>query len=32
VWNCEYPCGSEYAGFGGAMSTQGYMDGTLTVG
>ena len=32
VWNCEYPCGTEYAGFGGPMSTQGYMDGTLTVG
>ncbi|MGO9080089.1 MAG: hypothetical protein ACLQDY_13760 [Streptosporangiaceae bacterium] len=32
VWNCEYPCGSYYRGFGGAMSTQGYMDGTLTVG
>jgi len=30
-WNCEYPCGSNYAGFGGAMSTYGYMSGTLKV-
>jgi hypothetical protein len=32
VWNCEYPCGTLYAKFGGPMSTLGYMDGTLTVG
>jgi hypothetical protein len=33
VWNCEYPCGDGYyAKFGGPMSTQGYMSGTLTVG
>lgn len=30
-WNCEYPCGNSVAGFGGAMSTFGYMSGTLTV-
>lgn len=32
VWNCEFPCGTQYQGFGGPMSTLGYMDGTLTVG
>jgi hypothetical protein len=31
VWNCEYPCGTEYQSFGGPMSALGYMDGTLTV-
>lgn len=32
VWNCEFPCGDGYyGGFGGAMSTRGYMSGTLTV-
>ncbi len=32
VWNCEFPCGDGYyAKFGGPMSTQGYMSGTLTV-
>jgi hypothetical protein len=31
LWNCEYPCGDSVAGFGGAMSTYGYMSGTLTV-
>jgi hypothetical protein len=31
-WNCEFPCGDSVAGFGGAMSTFGYMSGTLTVG
>lgn len=31
LWNCEYPCGYSVAGFGGAMSTYGYMSGTLTV-
>lgn len=30
-WNCEYPCGTSVAGFGGPMSTFGYMSGTLTV-
>lgn len=32
VWNCEFPCGTGYDGFGGPMSTPGYMDGSLTVG
>jgi len=32
IWNCEYPCGVYYQGFGGPMSTVGYMAGTLTVG
>ncbi len=31
IWQCEFPCGTGYQGFGGPMSTQGYMDGTLTV-
>jgi hypothetical protein len=31
VWNCEFPCGTGYQGFGGPMSTLGYMAGTLTV-
>ena len=32
IWNCEYPCGDgTYAKFGGPMSVQGYMAGTLTV-
>lgn len=31
AWNCEYPCGDNYAGFGGAMATYGYMSGKLTV-
>ena len=31
-WNCEYPCGGTRIGqFGNAMSTWGYMSGTLTV-
>ena len=31
-WNCEYPCGGSRQGqFGEAMSTFGYMSGTLTV-
>jgi hypothetical protein len=31
-WNCEYPCGSSREGqFGYAMSSFGYMSGTLTV-
>jgi hypothetical protein len=32
IWNCEYPCGTEYQSFGGPMSTKGYMSGTLQVG
>jgi hypothetical protein len=32
IWNCEYPCGDGYyAKFGGPMSTQGYMSGSLIV-
>lgn len=31
VWNCEFPCGTDYRNFGGPMSTPTYMDGTLTV-
>jgi hypothetical protein len=31
AWNCEFPCGDNYANFGGAMSTFGYMSGTLKV-
>ncbi len=32
VFNCEFPCGDgTYANFGGPMSTQGYMAGTITV-
>ncbi len=32
VWQCEYPCGDgTYAKFGGPMSQQSYMSGTLTV-
>jgi hypothetical protein len=31
VWQCEYPCGTSYNGFGGPMSTNGYMNGTFTV-
>jgi hypothetical protein len=31
-WNCEYPCGGSRQGqFGFAMSTFGYMSGTMTV-
>jgi hypothetical protein len=31
-WNCEFPCGGGREGqFGQAMSTYGYMSGTLTV-
>jgi len=31
-WNCEFPCGGSRLGqFGQAMSTFGYMSGTLTV-
>ena len=32
VWQCEYPCGDgTYANFGGPMSAQGYMAGTISV-
>lgn len=31
VWQCEYPCGNYYNGFGGPMSTNGYMNGTFDV-
>jgi hypothetical protein len=31
VWQCEYPCGTGYNGFGGPMSQNGYMNGTFTV-
>ena len=31
AWNCEFPCGDNYASFGGAMSSYGYMSGTLHV-
>lgn len=32
IWNCEFPCGTQYQSFGGPMSTKGYMSGTLKVG
>jgi hypothetical protein len=31
IWQCFDPCGSGFDGFGGPMSTKGYMSGTLTV-
>ena len=31
IWQCIDPCGSGFNGFGGPMSTKGYMSGTLTV-
>lgn len=31
VWQCEYPCGTGYDGFGGPMMTHGYMNGTFDV-
>jgi hypothetical protein len=31
IWQCFDPCGYEYNGFGGPMSTKGYMSGTLDV-
>lgn len=31
VWQCEYPCGTSFDGFGGAMDTNGYMNGTFDV-
>lgn len=32
IWQCNDPCGTRFNGFGGPMSTLGYMDGTITVG
>jgi hypothetical protein len=31
VWQCFDPCGSGFNGFGGPMSTRGYMSGTFDV-
>ena len=31
AWNCQFPCGDNYASMGGAMSSYGYMSGTLHV-
>jgi len=31
AWNCQFPCGGRYADMGDAMSTYGYMSGTLKV-
>lgn len=31
IWQCFDPCGAGFNGFGGPMSTKGYMSGTLTV-
>ena len=31
AWNCEYPCGTMVAGFGGPMGTWGYMSGFVYV-
>ena len=31
AWNCEFPCGGNYANMGEAMSSYGYMSGTLHV-
>lgn len=31
IWQCFDPCGANYNGFGGPMSTKGYMSGTFTV-
>jgi hypothetical protein len=31
AWNCEFPCGTSIVGFGGPMSTFGYMSGFLRV-
>jgi hypothetical protein len=31
AWNCEFPCGTSLVGFGGPMSTYGYMSGFLHV-
>ncbi len=32
VWQCFDPCGANYNGFGGPMSTKGYMSGEFNVG
>lgn len=31
IWQCFDPCGSGFDGFGGPMSTKGYMSGTISV-
>ncbi len=31
IWQCFDPCGANFNGFGGPMSTKGYMSGTFTV-
>ena len=31
IWQCFDPCGANYNGFGGPMSTKGYMSGTINV-
>ena len=31
IWQCFDPCGTSFNGFGGPMSTRGYMSGTFTV-
>ena len=31
VWQCVYPCGTGYNGFGGPMSGDGYMNGSFDV-
>jgi len=31
AWNCEFPCGSMVAGFGGVMNTYGFMSGFVHV-
>ena len=31
AWNCEFPCGTQVAGFGGPMSAYGFMSGFIHV-
>jgi hypothetical protein len=31
AWNCEFPCGTQVAGFGGPMSAFGFMSGFIHV-
>jgi hypothetical protein len=31
AWNCEFPCGTSIAGFGGPMNAYGYMSGFVHV-
>jgi hypothetical protein len=31
AWNCEFPCGTSVAGFGGTMSAYGFMSGFIHV-